>query len=254
MKVTNPADVRNPDDLWLHPGARSFYYVPKTDHLTIGKAWYERHQDLIGHPDLSSQFPTVEEPNNMNTMQFALQGRVGYAEDGRQLVSFWNAKQHEQGVAGALKRLQQDGHIGPSALVVGKGLQPKEVADITGIKQDTTQTQQNMTQAPQSPFQPDMETRPDEEIGGTPPFSHVNDPRRISPEDQQLWQQMHLMHPDEKRAAMRHLGVGGGGTPHPWQAGMQSAGMIGPGQRWWAPTSESYSFKEWLKRRQFGER
>jgi hypothetical protein len=38
-----------------------------------------------------------------------------------------------------------------------------------------------------------------------------------------------------------------GGGEHPMSMAMKKAGMIGPGQKWWAPTSES--FREYVERR-----
>jgi hypothetical protein len=56
-----------------------------------------------------------------------------------------------------------------------------------------------------------------------------------------LWRKLHLLPPDQKRAAMRQLGLIGD-TPdyskHPWQSGAEKSGLINPGQKWWAPQSE----------------
>ncbi len=65
---------------------------------------------------------------------------------------------------------------------------------------------------------------------------------QLTPEQQrkvELQQQLHLMRGDEKKRAMAELGVGGT-APHPMQTAMRQTGLIGPGQKWWAPHSESF--------------
>lgn len=56
--------------------------------------------------------------------------------------------------------------------------------------------------------------------------------------DFELHRQLHLMRGDEKREAMKKLGVGVGGRPHPMQQALTAKGLLGPGQKWWAPNSE----------------
>jgi hypothetical protein len=205
---------------------------------------------------LASEFPSLKNPDNFNTMQFALQGRIGYSKDGQQLVSFWNADQHREAVASALKSLQQGGHLKPDAVVAGRGFQePQVVSNITGIQ--TSHEKANNyspdysssvdfvpeTRPPDQSTLP--ETRPPRE---QPPFSNVADPRSLSDEQKELWRKLHLMDPISKKAAMEKLGVGGT-AKNPWQKGSEEAGVINPGQKWWAPHSEGYSFRGWLQHR-----
>lgn len=69
----------------------------------------------------------------------------------------------------------------------------------------------------------------------------LNIEREMSPEEREeieLHKRLHLMRGDEKKKAMKQLGVGVGGKAHPMQVAMTNAGLLKPGQKWWAPTSE----------------
>lgn len=52
------------------------------------------------------------------------------------------------------------------------------------------------------------------------------------------WPNGKRMTPQEKAALGRQLGIVGGGKKNPWQDNMEKAGIVKPGQRWWAPYSE----------------
>lgn len=56
----------------------------------------------------------------------------------------------------------------------------------------------------------------------------------------ELYKQLHLMRGAEKHAAMKKLGLVGGGKPHPMQTALDKAKLRIPGQKWWAPHSESF--------------
>lgn len=64
----------------------------------------------------------------------------------------------------------------------------------------------------------------------------------------QLWQRLHTMPPDEKRAAMQRLGLTGEepSSKRPWQQAFERERLIQPGQKWWAPYSEEKSTDELL--------
>ncbi len=57
-------------------------------------------------------------------------------------------------------------------------------------------------------------------------------------ERMQLMQQLHLMKPDQKKAAMMKLGLGAK-KENSWQHRAEDLGIVSPGQKFWAPTSES---------------
>lgn len=55
------------------------------------------------------------------------------------------------------------------------------------------------------------------------------------------WPDGRRMSPTEKRALGKKLGIFSAGMKkHPWQDSMEKAKVINPGQRWWAPHSESF--------------
>lgn len=63
-----------------------------------------------------------------------------------------------------------------------------------------------------------------------------------SPEDderREMMQQLHLMGPQQKKAAMKKLNLIGGGHKQPWQKAAEQNKVVSPGQKWWATTSES---------------
>lgn len=62
----------------------------------------------------------------------------------------------------------------------------------------------------------------------------------LSPaEIQAMQQKLHVMPPMQKKDAMRQLGMVGSMKKSPWQSNMEKEKVIGPGQRWWAQTSET---------------
>jgi hypothetical protein len=60
----------------------------------------------------------------------------------------------------------------------------------------------------------------------------------------ELYRNLHLMKPQEKRNAMEKLGLQTQTKQSPWSTAMSQAGLLTPGQKAWAAQSES--FKEWL--------
>jgi hypothetical protein len=58
---------------------------------------------------------------------------------------------------------------------------------------------------------------------------------------------LHIMMPDQKKAALQRMMGDIGGKKSGWQQGMEKLGAITPGQKWWAATSEGFSFKNFLE-------
>lgn len=58
--------------------------------------------------------------------------------------------------------------------------------------------------------------------------------------DNGTWPNQAPVTPEQRAMLLRKFKLGGGGgKKHAWQAAMEKAGIINPGQKWWAPTSES---------------
>ncbi len=133
-----------------------------------------------------------------------LLGRIGRVNQSL-VASFWNteASQYEQHLQPCLAKLIQDGHLTPDASVSTPLHGTVPMSGLAGAKM------KEMTAA-----------------------DH---------EDMELYKRLHLMRGEEKKAAMKKLGVGVGGSPHPMQSAMLKAGLLGPGQKWWAPHSESFN-------------
>ncbi len=53
-----------------------------------------------------------------------------------------------------------------------------------------------------------------------------------------LMRQLHLMKPEQKKEAMRTLGLAPGGAKRPWQREAENTDLVKPGQKWWGLTSE----------------
>ncbi len=72
-------------------------------------------------------------------------------------------------------------------------------------------------------------------------YGHRN-ARKLGDEDQkriEMMRQLHLMRADQKKDASDELGLIGGGHKRPIQKGMEDAGLVLPGHKYWAPHSES---------------
>lgn len=54
-----------------------------------------------------------------------------------------------------------------------------------------------------------------------------------------MHRELHLMDPDRKKEAIKKLGLIGGGHKSGWQKESEKQRLVRPGQKWWAPTSES---------------
>lgn len=75
--------------------------------------------------------------------------------------------------------------------------------------------------------------------GQTPKSTGNTEPDPKRQRERELMQQLHLMRPQQKKAAMKELGLVGGGHKQPWQKAAEKAKLVQPGQKWWAMSSES---------------
>jgi len=124
------------------------------------------------------------------------------------VISFWNREQEEYADLGDC--LDELSKLVPSDVMV-------EIHTPFGI-----QRKKSLRSADTNTIQMDTELSPEK--------------RR----EMELRQQLHQMRPNEKKKARKELGLWTDKSPkHPWQAGMEKAGEVQPGQKWWAPHSES---------------
>jgi len=170
----------------------------------------------LAHGDLMSMVPELRERYGGGTQRSTafgmgdLLGRAGDCQDGHRVVSFWNRSKHDYvHLPDCLRRLLADGVLDTNAFV--------------------------------STPVPTIEDEGRTKVY-TFPLSHVQGLRLGEMDDQdrqraELYQQLHLMRGDAKKQAMQHLGLGAQGK-RPWQRAAEQTGMISPGQKWWAPTSE----------------
>lgn len=75
-------------------------------------------------------------------------------------------------------------------------------------------------------------------IHGTRVSRYLDTKHATDAVDTALAKEMHTMRAGKKEA-MKSIGVGGGGKKKPMQQAYEKEGVIQPGQKYWAPTSES---------------
>ncbi len=75
----------------------------------------------------------------------------------------------------------------------------------------------------------------------TVPIANANKASAVTPDNEklELQKRLHLMTGNEKKDAMKKLGVGWSPKSHPWQSALKNAGLISPGTNWRYPHSES---------------
>lgn len=196
-----------PDTIWKSdPRAVTFIYTAddKLYYLPDGVT----HQDLFDmNDDLVDRYNAIESrrPMRDRAEKIDLVGRAGKVTMlGIRAVSFWNIEQgiYDDLLASCLEELIFEGIIDSNYMVS---------TPATGV----------VTQ--------------DEILGKNQPAPA---PSPVDSDEVELYKNLHLMRGEQKRDAMKKLGVGVGGRPHPIATAMNKTGLLKPGQKWWAPTSE----------------
>lgn len=137
-----------------------------------------------------------------------LLGRCGYVGN-EQVATFWNDAKVPRLINPCLDALEREGIIIDSTIVVLSN----------GSKFQASSRSESVTQQP----------------SGTA----VDPVSAKKMRERELMQQLHLMPPQQKKAAMKELGLVGGGHKQPWQKATEKHKLIKPGQKWWAMQSES---------------
>jgi len=189
---------------FLYNGTLGLRVGDRLDYHAGMAVWGPRSGWYISGEELSGTWhdPVVV---RKKLLKKALLGRVGLAYEpplprGTKVVSFWNDDEleYDQWLSGCLTTLKSNGIIDDESFV----------------------------------------STP---LHGTVPITQIGRGREMDEHEREryeLMSRLHLMRGAEKQAAMKKLGVGAGGRPHPVQSAMRGSGLQGPGQRWWAPTSE----------------
>lgn len=202
----NENDFISPDDLFNSVAEVSFIY----DGRLFDAGGKTAHEDIfLQH---AKQFPDryqeLSRSWRYNFEKYALLGRIGY--DGqirtyKQIVSFWNEDDslYDELLRPCLAELESMNFINDDTLVSipSAGVMSMAQADTVNLSRGPT------------------------------------DKRRQ--QELELMRQLHLMRPEMKKAAMKELGLIGGGHKPPAQRELEKAGVIHPGQKWWAMYSES---------------
>ncbi len=194
----------NPDTLWDKAGYKAESFIYGHGQLYLGGSQFS-------HWKLIDSVPEMRGGRRIKLEEEYCFGRAGPV-DGEHYVSFWNydTPEAEQMLKSKLNECLE-------ALLEAKVVKPETIVIVYGMS--------NMT----------IEQALSGEVGT----------ERISDEERQkleLYKQLHLMKPAEKKAAMIELGLldpSQGVAKRPWQKEAETVGMVQPGQKWWAPTSES---------------
>lgn len=195
----------SPDDLWDENWKDSVAFIYDPDgvlyHIKSGT-----HSDLFEIEPNLNDFEYRQDAASRGM----LLGRVGYDPYRRAIISFWNESSSDYArLSECLQALEDDGVLDGFETPITIST-PIGSYNYTGHAGDTR------------------------DLGRT----------ELSPEKrkehQELLKKVHTLHGDEKKTAMKKLGLGFKSPgKHPWQKAQEKAGMLGPGQKWWAPQSES---------------
>jgi hypothetical protein len=166
------------------------------------------HSTIAGnHPDGDAEYPG----NFMSPIMD--KNLVGRVSNDRQLVSFWNNDEavYDEFFTKCMNQLLADQTVQPNYFVSTPLHGTLAAADLQG------------------------EERPEA--------------KEMSPEEREryeLYQKLHLMPPEEKKAAMNKLGLKVGYTKNKWQQEAEAQEVLRPGQKYWAMTSEG-TIREWAR-------
>lgn len=202
-KLKVRAFIYNPDGV--------MHYADKSGdtHYNIIHKYYEYY----GY-EQQDDYDYVEDwikPRRKQLLDEALIGRVGdyyepWDKKKRHIVAFWNDKQelYNQMLRGCLDQLEKDNWIDDSTLIS---------TPVRGIVQKRETERQIKT--------------PED------PPKNVVDPIEL-----ELQQKMHTMPGPDKRSVMKYLGIPTHSKKNEWQKEAEKAGIVQPGQKWWAMTSD----------------
>lgn len=212
IRESSEHSVPTPDDIYTQdPKAKAFiftgqemYYGSDT-HMSI---MHNHWQALTG----SQEPPTYDDKATLwRTIQDrALLGRVGECWPGPSMdlvhaVAFWNDDKliYNELLGSCISHLAHDGLLEADSVIYT----PFGKHDTTAATAETVKP-------------------------------HNTEIDRQRQQDMELLRQLHLMPAGQKKAALKRLGAPGG-KKSPWQAASEKAGVVQPGHKWWAPTSES---------------
>jgi hypothetical protein len=198
----------NPDDLYRSREFEDivvFIFLPP-NHLFSAKSNYINHYELFAeHREEFQKLLGDRAPAAVAGDRLALQGRAGIAE-GVLCVAFWN-----QTDPSLYRYLQPCLRNLCAAYPEYEGYDIHVYSPLGNSihKSDQVETRAN----------------------------------RQTAEDWELLRKLHLLRGKEKQAALKKLNLAHKDiAQHPMARGLQRAGLLGPGQKWWAPQSESRSF------------
>lgn len=212
-----PQSIIYTDRLYLDPDHSGRSHVSFFNR-GMSKTAQAMQADLSRHLDLGGTERTGQPKRWFDLYDRFLFGRLAFYH-GRQLVSFWgrganlsdpNAKGPTELIKPCIAALVDKGSVTPDTVVVYGDGRVAMVADVLG-----------------------MSAPGDDQID------------QEALERSELAKRMHLAGSDEKKAIMKRLGVGGGGSKkrNSWDAALRKAGKIAPGQNVWRMTSETRQVK-----------
>jgi hypothetical protein len=256
----------DPDSIYK-PGSMTFFYIPQTGVLHA-QPYPTNHRDMLSdeddptvffdvYPELKRARVTDQQRASLSSRGQALQksqallGRIG-AYDTSICIIFWT-NPSPQVFGGFLTKLfdkfKQFRDIQDKVVVIAPGQGAKSLTDMIG---GAPAKRAVATKKPAAPRK--KKVAPTAAVETPPPVetpSVLTPTRGYTDEELEMYKRLHTSTGADKKAMMKQLGVGGGGSAiqHPWKAALQKAGLPGggPGQKWWAHTSEGFTFRDWIE-------
>lgn len=253
----------DPDSIYK-PGSMTFFYIPQNGNLHV-QPYPTNHRDMLEdeddptvffdvYPELKRARVTDQQRASLSSRgqallkSQALLGRIGVAGDAICII-FWTDPTSEK-FGGFLTKLfdkfKQFRDAQDKVVVVTPGQGAKSLTEMIGGPPAKRAVATRKPAAPRKKKVAAVETPPPVE---TPAV--LTPTRGYSDEELEMYKRLHTSTGAEKKAMMKTLGVGGGGSSiqHPWKAALQKAGLPGggPGQKWWAHTSEAFTFRDWIE-------
>lgn len=194
----------NPDTLYA-PGSVTFIYTKGGELLT--RPHPTTHQQMyLGVPEVNQAlFGAGNQVGHVGRDVASQYGLLGRISADKTKISFWNKmnESNRDALTKLATKLASDKMATPNTTVTAPGIPVQTIHQlITGVTPDG-------------------------------PVSRVWTAEEMA--------QLHTMPSDQKKKAMKELGLGKGfGSDKTTGMGpaMRKAGLIGPGQKWWAPNSE----------------
>ncbi len=203
----------SPDTYYEEKGAISFIFAKGgliwSDHTSTHTNVIIQNKDSKIFDQYRSLLNSDNAFNNAYKIRLTLEewALVGRVSPDRDFVAFWNKPNQLHGLlSDCINELYKNNFILPEAQIVLYG------AD------DAIPASDVISGGTAQPVDTKLDKKREREL--------------------ELRKQLHVGAPDQRKAARKELGLGFGSHKSKWQSEAEKTGLVRPGQKWWAPTSE----------------